>query len=97
MERRNASASMRGTVTIHARHAHLHANMAEAPFHELARIVDDLGNLAAFGMRVAINSLAALPAEHLIHRHAGLATLDVPERLVDAADGVIKHWPVAPV
>src|SRR5689334_2448992 len=97
MQGRNACASMRGTVTVHTRHAHLHANMAEAAFHELARIVDNLGNLAAFGMRVAIDSLAALPAEHLVHRHAGLAALDIPERLVDAADGVIKHWPVAPV
>src|SRR5579859_4726851 len=97
MQGRNACASMRGTVTVHTRHAHLHANMAEAAFHELARIVDDLGNLAAFGMRVAIDSLAALPAEHLVHWHAGLATLDVPKRLVYAADGVIEYWPVAPV
>ena len=71
--------------------------MAEAAFHELARIVDDFRNLAAVGVRVAINSLAALSAQHLVHRHAGLAALDVPERLVDAADGVVQHRPVAPV
>ena len=54
-------------------------------------------NLGAGGVRVAIDGLAALAAEQLIDRHAGLAALDVPQRLVDAADGVVQHRAVAPV
>ena len=53
--------------------------------------------VGAVRVRVAIRRLAALAAHKLVHRHAGLAALDVPQRLVHAADGVVQHRPVLPV
>ena len=40
---------------------------------------------------------AALPAPQLVARHVRQLALDVPQRHVHAADGVVQHGPVAPV
>ena len=48
-------------------------------------------------MTVAVGGLAALAAQQLIDRHPGLAALDVPQRLIHAADGVVQHRAVPPV
>jgi len=48
-------------------------------------------------MGVGIGGLPAFAAHQLIDRHARLAALDIPERLVDAADGAVQHRPVLPV
>ena len=42
-------------------------------------------------------SLAAFSADELVDGHVGLPALDVPERLIDAADGVVQRRTVAPV
>ena len=44
-----------------------------------------------------MRALATLAAQQLVDRHVGLLALDVPQRLVDAGDGVVEHRPVAPV
>ena len=84
-------------VAGHPRHAHLHADVAEAGRHVGAGVVDHLGDLGAARVRVAVRRLARLAAEKLVHGHPGLAALDVPQRHVDAADGVVEHGAVAPV
>src|SRR5437588_1547275 len=93
----NAIAGARRTVAFHPRHADLHTYVAEAALHELARIVEDFGDFGAFGVRVAIHGLPAFPSQHFVDRHAGLAPLDIPQRLIDTTDCVIQHRPVAPV
>jgi hypothetical protein len=79
------------------RHAHLHPDVAEALRHQLARVVDHFRNLAPAGVRVTVGRLAALAAEQLIHGHPRHPSLDVPQRLVHPADGVVQNRPVAPV
>jgi hypothetical protein len=39
----------------------------------------------------------ALAAQQLVDRHAGLASFDVPKRLIDTADGIIEDRTIAPV
>ncbi len=85
------------SVAGHPRQAHLHAHVAPALGHVLAGIVDHFLEFRAAGMGVCIGGFAAFSAGELIHGHAGLASLDVPERLVDTADGVIEHGAVLPV
>src|SRR5262249_26290705 len=46
---------------------------------------------------VEINRLARLATEQLIDGETRLASLDVPQRLIHAADRVVQHRPVAPV
>jgi hypothetical protein len=85
------------TVARHAGQSHLHAHMAPALFHILLRVSDHLVKFGPAGVCIRVGSLAALAARKLIHGHAGLAALDVPQRLVDAADGVVQDRPVFPV
>ena len=61
------------------------------------RVVDDFCKFGAAGVGVGVGGFAALAAGELIDGHAGLAALDVPQRLVDAADGVVEHGAVLPV
>ena len=61
---------------------------------ELHRVLDELLTRvlrAHVDMQVDIRSFATLAADELVDRHAGLPTLDVPERVTDAADGAIEH------
>ena len=53
--------------------------------------------VGAAGMAVAVGRFANLAAEQLVDRHVRLPALDVPQRLVDAADRVVQHAAVAPV
>src|ERR1051325_636249 len=48
-------------------------------------------------MRIAIDGEAAFPSQELINRKTGALTLDIPERHIDAAQGIVQHWSVAPV
>ena len=84
-------------VGRHAGHAHLEPDVAVALRHGLLRAVHDLRHFAPADAGVAGGRFAALPAQQLIDGHPRLASLDVPERLVDAADGVVQHRAVAPV
>ena len=73
-------------VAGHAGHANLHTHMAEPARHVRLRAVDDLRDFAARSVAVAIGGFAALASEQLVDRNARLASLDIPQRLVDAAD-----------
>ena len=72
-------------------------NMAEAALEVLPDAVFQGRQVFATGMSVAIHRKAAFAAEQLVHRHAGALALDVPERLIESAQGVVQHRPVAPV
>src|SRR5262245_19553891 len=48
-------------------------------------------------MAVTVNGFAAFTPQQLIDRHARLSSLDVPERLIDATDGVVQYRTVLPV
>ena len=48
-------------------------------------------------MRIARHREAALAPEQLIDRHVGPLALDVPQGLVQAAQRVVQHGPIAPV
>src|SRR5262249_47559526 len=63
----------------------------------LARVVLDLLEARAGGMRVEIYRKPALTPEQLVDGHNGALALDVPKRLVHAAEGVVQDRPVAPV
>src|SRR5262249_49859630 len=57
----------------------------------------DVLEVAAGGVAVGVDGLAAFAAEELIHGHAGPLAEDVPQGHVHAADGVVEHRAVAPV
>jgi hypothetical protein len=71
--------------------------MAPSLLHIFLGIRDNLVEFRAAGMGVGIGGFPALAPGELIDGHAGLAALDVPQRLVDAADGVVQHRTVLPV
>ena len=84
-------------IAGHTRQADLHADMTPALRHVFLRVVDDFFELGAAGVGVGVGGFPAFSSGELIDRHAGLAALDVPERLVDAADGVVENGAVFPV
>ena len=91
------SAADRRTIAGHAGHADLDAHVAEALRDIALRAVDDFREFGAVGVAVGVDGFAALAAGQLIDRHAGLAAFDVPQRLIDAADGVVQDRAVFPV
>ena len=95
--RRRPSRPAPGPVVRHAGNADLNAHMTVALFDEAARHVFDFLEGRARGVRVAVGRHARFAAEQLVDGHVGALALDVPQRLVDAAHGVVKHRPVAPV
>src|SRR5260221_7747850 len=48
-------------------------------------------------MPVAVHRFPILSTSQLINRHASLASLDIPQRLIDTADGVIQYRTISPV
>ncbi len=84
-------------VAGHAGDAHLHAHVSEAASQVGPGVLEHLGDRSTARVRVAVRRLAALAAEELVDGHPGLSPLDVPERHVDAADGVVEDRPVPPV
>ena len=84
-------------VGRHAGHADLHANGAEAFGEEPMNGVEQLREVGASGVGIAVDGLAAFAAQQLVNRQAALASLDIPQGLVDTADGVVEYGAVAPV
>ncbi len=82
---------------VHNRALNLHADVAETFRHDSLRAIQQLPDVAPGRMRIAISGFAMFPTGQLINRHARLTTLDVPERLIDAADRVAEIRPVAPI
>jgi hypothetical protein len=68
----------RTAVGRHAGHADLHANGAEAFGEEPMNGVEQLREVGASGVGIAVDGLAALAAEQLVNGQAALAALDVP-------------------
>src|ERR1035438_215769 len=97
VQRLHGGHTVRTAVAGHAGNADLHADVAESLRHEAARGLHYVGEIGAAGVGVTVDGLAAFSARKLVHRHAGLPALDVPERLVHAADGVVQHRAVLPV
>src|SRR5262245_20457728 len=48
-------------------------------------------------MAISIGGFPAFASEQLVNGHPRLPSLDVPKRLVDAANGVVQHRAIAPV
>ena len=71
--------------------------MAEALFHIAFRAVDDLLKLGTVSVSISVGGLAAFAAGELIDRHASLAAFDIPQRLIDPADGIVQHGAVLPI
>src|SRR5262249_21498257 len=59
--------------------------------------IDAFLDLGALRVPITVRRLTALAAEQLIDGKARLAALDVPQRLVHAADRVVQHRAIAPV
>jgi len=76
---------------------HLAADVAEALLQEAARVLLHLGERGTRSVDVDRHCLAALAAEQLVERHPSPLGLDVPQRLVDATEGVVQHRPAPPV
>ena len=77
--------------------AHLAADGEDARLPVRQDRVEDLGRLASVGVPVDHRRLAALPAPEVVDRHPGDLALDVPERHVDAGDGVVEDRPGPPI
>jgi hypothetical protein len=86
-----------GTIAGHAGQADLDADVAETLLHVLPGAGDGVSDLGTVGVGVGIDSLAHFAACELIDGHAGLAALNVPERLIDTADGIVEDRSVLPV
>jgi len=78
-------------------HAGLHADRLEAFLLVFLHRLDRLGVVAAVGVAVDHEAVAALAPEQLVHRHAGQLPLDVPECHVDGRDGGHGHGTAPPV
>ena len=77
--------------------AALDADVPEALLHRPFDARLDLLEVVAAAMRVAGHREAALAPEQLVDRHVGPLALDVPQGLVQAAQGIVQHRAVAPV
>ena len=59
--------------------------------------VFDFLHAGARCVAVHVGAVTSLAAEQCVDGHIGPLSLDVPQRLIDAAHGVVQHRPVAPV
>jgi hypothetical protein len=75
----------------------LQPQVPEPLLHETPAVVHYLFRILAIYVDVDLRGLAAFAAQHVVDRHTGLTALDVPQRLIHAADGINQHWSVAPV
>ena len=77
--------------------AELAADVAEATLPERLRLLQHLPRIVAVGMHVDGGGTAAATAPELVAGHAGRLALDVPQRHLHRAHGVVQHRAVAPV
>src|SRR5215470_7765622 len=71
--------------------------MAEPALHIPADALFQRSQVSAAGMSVAVHRETALAPKQLVHGHARAFAFDVPESLIQTAQGVIQNWPVSPV
>ena len=75
----------------------LAANVGETLFHKTPRLVFNLDWIAPRGMDINGRGGPAATAEHVKQGHARQFSLDVPERHVDAGDGIVQHRSAPPI
>ena len=75
----------------------LHAQVVETLLDVGPHLVFDGLVVRTAGMHVYGGGLTGAAAQQVVHRHVRHLALDVPQRLVDAAQGVSKDGAVAPV
>ena len=85
------------SVGLEPGRGHLHPDVVVPGLGEGADAVLDLTALAAVGVDVDRCGVPRLPAPQVVHGHSGQLALDVPQRLVDAAERVVEDGAVAPV
>ncbi len=76
---------------------HLHPDVVVPVLCKGSDAVLNLPVLGAAGVDVDGRRVPRLPSPQVVYRHAGHLALDVPQRLVDAAQRVVQHGTVAPV
>src|SRR3954469_15087208 len=79
------------------RNRDLTADMGVPLFHETSRLICDLDRLTPRGMDIDGRGGPAATTEQVVDGHPSQFSLDVPERHVDAGDGIVQHWPTPPV
>ena len=57
----------------------------------------ELFEVASARVRVAVDGEAALAAQKLINRKTRPLAFNIPERHIDAAQGIVEHRPVPPI
>ena len=77
--------------------AELAADVAEAALPQRLRLLQHLLRLVTVGMHVDGRAAAAAAAPELVAGHARRLALDIPQRHLQRADGVVQHRAVAPV
>ena len=87
----------RSAAATAAASAGAHTNVFIAARHGLTHVFDHVFGLGASGIGEHLRGFAALAAPQIVDRHSSLPALDVPQRLIHAADGVVEHRAVAPV
>ena len=89
--------SAAGAVGLEPGRGHLHPDVVVSCLREGAHAVLHLPGFAAVGVNVDGGGVPGLPAPQVVHGHSGQLALDVPECLVDAAEGVVQDGAVPPV
>ncbi|MCY1368989.1 hypothetical protein D9M69_560030 [compost metagenome] len=69
----------------------IHLHRGEAAFHRRPGRLRGVRRTVAADPGIGADTLAHRAAEQLMHRHAEVLALDVPEGLVDAGDGAHQH------
>src|SRR5438105_14376050 len=71
--------------------------MLPAQFHEFTDVIGSLFDSLAVGVTVGRDRKTALPAQQMIKGHVGALRIDVPQRLIEAAQGAVRYRAVSPV
>src|SRR5215208_1118349 len=80
-----------------SRNRDLAADVSEALFHETLGLVCDLDWITPRGMNIDGRGGSTATAEQVVQGHPRQFSLDVPERHVDAGDGIVQHRSAPPV
>src|SRR5271170_2385176 len=85
------------TITCHPRQPNLYPDVAEALSHKFLRCVHYISKLRTIRVGVAVHRLSAFASRQLVYRHSSLTSFDVPESLINSAQGIVKHRTIFPV
>src|SRR6185312_11271956 len=96
LDARDGAGSTAGIALI-AGDADLHADVAKALADVAFGAIDDLLDFLTVGVAVDVGRFTAFTADEVVDGHVGHAAFDIPEGLVDAADGVVEDGAVFPV